>query len=63
MKPSLLLLTTLSLITPVFADVDQGALPKVEDGFEIGFFVEEPHIINPSSLCFDKLARHSDGRL
>jgi putative membrane-bound dehydrogenase-like protein len=29
----------------------------VEDGFEINFFVKEPHIINPSSLCFDKFGR------
>ena len=39
------------------AQVDKDALPDVEDGFEINFFVREPHIINPSSLCFDKHGR------
>ena len=38
-------------------EVDRDALPEVEDGFEIGFFVREPHIINPSALCFDKHGR------
>ena len=38
-------------------NVDTDALPKVEDGFAINFFVKEPHIINPSALCFDKLGR------
>ena len=32
------------------AQVDKDALPKVEEGFKINFFVKEPHIINPSSL-------------
>ncbi|MGB1726346.1 MAG: PVC-type heme-binding CxxCH protein, partial [Limisphaerales bacterium] len=36
---------------------DTEALPDVEEGFEIGFFVKEPHIINPSALCFDKYGR------
>jgi putative membrane-bound dehydrogenase-like protein len=40
-----------------FAEIDKDALPNVEDGFEINFFVKEPHIINPSSICFDKLGR------
>ncbi len=39
------------------AAVDTEALPDVEEGFEIGFFAREPHIINPSSLCFDKYGR------
>ena len=39
------------------AEVDTEALPDVEEGFEIGFFVKEPHIINPSALCFDKYGR------
>ena len=39
------------------AEVDKDALPEVEDGFEINFFVREPHIINPSSLCFDRRGR------
>ena len=37
-----------------FGEIDKDALPSVEDGFEINFFVKEPHIINPSSICFDK---------
>ena len=37
-----------------FAEVDRDALPAVEEGFAINFFVREPHIINPSSLCFDR---------
>jgi putative membrane-bound dehydrogenase-like protein len=41
----------------IFGEIDKEALPNVEDGFEINFFVKEPHIINPSSLCFDKLGR------
>ena len=43
--------------TALQAVVDTEALPDVEDGFEIGFFVKEPHIINPSALCFDKHGR------
>ncbi len=39
------------------AQVDKDALPPVEKGFEINFFVKEPHIINPSSLCFDRQGR------
>lgn len=39
------------------AEVDKDALPTVEEGFKINFFVKEPHIINPSSLCFDKHGR------
>ncbi|HCV98352.1 MAG TPA: hypothetical protein DGJ56_03545 [Verrucomicrobiales bacterium] len=38
----------------VRAVVDTEALPDVEEGFEIEFFVKEPHIINPSALFFDK---------
>ena len=51
------ILAFLSLSGAAFAEIDKDALPKVEDGFEIGFFVKEPHIINPSSLCFDKRGR------
>ena len=43
--------------TAMQAEVDTEALPDVEEGFEIGFFVKEPHIINPSALCFDKYGR------
>ena len=39
------------------AEVDTDALPKVEEGFTINFFVREPHIINPSALCYDKHGR------
>ena len=39
------------------AEVDTAALPDVEDGFKINFFVKEPHIINPSALCYDKHGR------
>jgi len=39
------------------AEVDIEALPKVEEGFAINFFVREPHIINPSALCFDRFGR------
>ena len=39
------------------AEVDKDALPPVEKGFGINFFVREPHIINPSSLCFDRKGR------
>ena len=41
----------------VQAVVNKEALPDVEEGFEIGFFLKEPHIINPSALCFDKHGR------
>ena len=54
---SLILSFLLGATTTVFAEVDKDALPKVEEGFEINFFVREPHIINPSSLCFDKYGR------
>lgn len=37
--------------------VDTDALPKVEAGFAINFFTKEPHIINPSALCFDRQGR------
>ena len=50
-------LLALLLLQDMHADVDKDALPKVEDGFKINFFVKEPHIINPSSLCFDKKGR------
>jgi putative membrane-bound dehydrogenase-like protein len=39
------------------AEVDIEALPNVEEGFAINFFVREPHIINPSALCFDRFGR------
>ena len=42
---------------PALAEVDKDALPSVEQGFSINFFVREPHIINPSSLCFDRKGR------
>ena len=51
----LVLLQTLFLQT--HADVDKDALPNVEEGFQINFFIKEPHIINPSSLCFDRKGR------
>ena len=41
----------------VQAVVEMEALPDVEEGFEIGFFVKEPHIISPSAFCFDKHGR------
>ncbi len=44
-------------IPPCLAEVDKNALPPVEEGFSINFFVREPHIINPSSLCFDRKGR------
>ncbi|HJM62793.1 MAG: c-type cytochrome [Roseibacillus sp.] len=50
-------LTTLVIASPAFAEIDRNALPEVGKGFEINFFVKEPHIINPSSLCFDKRGR------
>ena len=56
MKPLFSILLTFSA-TALFAEVDKDALPGVEDGFEVDFFVREPHIINPSSLCFDKHGR------
>lgn len=56
MKPILCSLLALSG-SVLFAEVDKDALPDVEEGFEVNFFVREPHIINPSSLCFDKHGR------
>ena len=53
----LLLLTSLLTVTTVVSEVDKDALPKVDAGLVINFFVKEPHIINPSSLCFDKKGR------
>ena len=48
------LISKLSFLHMLKAEVDKDALPNVEEGFQINFFVKEPHIINPSSLCFDK---------
>ena len=50
-------LLALLLLQYLHAQVDKDALPKVEEGFKINFFVKEPHIINPSSLCFDRNGR------
>ncbi len=47
-------LLVMLLLQDMHAEVDKDALPKVEEGFKINFFVKEPHIINPSSLCFDR---------
>jgi putative membrane-bound dehydrogenase-like protein len=55
-KVHALLLSQL-ILSPAYAEIDKDALPNVEDGFEINFFVKEPHVINPSSLCFDKFGR------
>lgn len=44
-------------VSSLLAEVDKDALPKVEDGFAINFFVKEPHVINATSLCFDKQGR------
>ena len=49
-----LFITELTLFQILQAELDKNALPDVEEGFQINFFVKEPHIINPSSLCFDK---------
>jgi putative membrane-bound dehydrogenase-like protein len=38
-------------------DLDLDALPKAVDGFSLNFVVKEPHIINPSALCFDRQGR------
>lgn len=57
MKASLTLTWILLFCVSALADVDKDALPDVEEGFEINFFVREPHIINPSSLCFDAKGR------
>ena len=41
---------------PAILDLD--TLPKVTgDGLKIDRYVQEPHIINPSALCFDKMGR------
>ena len=50
-------LLALLFLQYLHAQVDKDALPKVEEGFKINFFVKEPHIINPSSLCFDRNGR------
>mgnify|MGYP001160957500 FL=1 len=47
-------ITEFTLFQILQAELDKNALPDVEEGFQINFFVKEPHIINPSSLCFDK---------
>jgi putative membrane-bound dehydrogenase-like protein len=39
------------------AQLDLKALPKTVSGFKISFFAQEPHIINATSLCFDKHGR------
>ncbi|MFP6883260.1 MAG: hypothetical protein VCA40_02455, partial [Roseibacillus sp.] len=61
MKPTRLILSAtlaaLVITSPGFAEIDRNALPEVEEGFSINFFVREPHIINPSSLCFDRQGR------
>lgn len=51
------LLPALIAASSLVAEVDKNALPEVEEGFAINFFVREPHIINPSSLCFDRKGR------
>ena len=51
------LLPALIAASSLVAEIDKDALPEVEEGFAINFFVREPHIINPSSLCFDKRGR------
>ncbi|MFP6877661.1 MAG: PVC-type heme-binding CxxCH protein [Roseibacillus sp.] len=51
------LLPALIAASSLVAEVDKDALPDVEEGFSINFFVKEPHIINPSALCFDKKGR------
>ena len=47
-------LFALLFASTLIAQVDVDALPNVEEGFQINFFVKEPHIINPSALCFDR---------
>ena len=39
------------------AELDLKALPRTAPGFKISFFAQEPHIINSTSLCFDKPGR------
>ena len=42
--------------TPEVLDLD--TMPKVNaEGLKIERYMQEPHIINPSSLCFDKMGR------
>ena len=43
------LLLSQLILSLAYGEVDKEALPNVEDGFDIIFFVKEPHIINPSS--------------
>ena len=57
MKASFTFTCLLLLRVSTLADVDRDALPDVEEGFEVNFFVREPHLINPSSLCFDAKGR------
>ena len=61
MKPTHIVLSAFLIAAcinpPALGEVDKDALPSVEKGFSINFFVREPHIINPSSLCFDKKGR------
>ena len=47
------LLPALIAASSLVAEVDKDALPDVEEGFSINFFVKEPPIINPSALCFE----------
>ena len=51
------ILPALIAASSLVAEVDKDALPDVEEGFSINFFVKEPYIINPSALCFDKKGR------
>ncbi|MBB23085.1 MAG: hypothetical protein CMN04_09425 [Roseibacillus sp.] len=61
MKPTHIVLSVFLIAAcinlPALGEVDKDALPSVEKGFSINFFVREPHIINPSSLCFDRKGR------
>ena len=61
MKPTHIVLSAFLIAAcinpPALGEVDKDALPSVEKGFSINFFVREPHIINPSSLCFDRKGR------
>ena len=43
----IIFISELSLLQMLKAEVDKDALPNVEEGFQINFFVKEPHIINP----------------
>ncbi|MFT5130558.1 MAG: putative membrane-bound dehydrogenase-like protein, partial [Rhodothermales bacterium] len=42
---------------PLYAELDLDALPKVVPGFEVNFFAQEPDLINPASLVFDRKGR------